>query len=117
MDQPISFAEIVQPILTEERQLNLSSRDIALLATVKYEIERSPDGLLTIPYSTIQGLGSRIDLLDVKDAQKALDRMRFFLQSEKSSISLLKRIPFTTLENCPKFSSILPSCKYVVDIS
>ncbi len=37
MDQPLSFAEIVQPILTEERRLELSPRDIALLATIKDE--------------------------------------------------------------------------------
>lgn len=75
MDQSLPFAEIVQPILTEERRLDLWPRDIALLATIKYEIERSPDGLLTIPYSAIQGLSSRIDLLDVKDPQKAERRM------------------------------------------
>jgi chromosome partition protein MukF len=66
-----SFADIVQPILTEERHLVLRSRDIALLVTIQHEIEQSPDGLLTIPYSAIQGLSSRIDLLDVKDSQKA----------------------------------------------
>lgn len=75
MNQSLPFAEIVQPILSEDRGLILSSRDIALLATIKYEIERSPDGLLTIPYSAIQGLSSRIDLLDVKDAQRAEHRM------------------------------------------
>lgn len=75
MDQPLSFAEIVQPILTEERRLELWPRDIALLATIKDEIERSPDGLLTIPYTAIQGLSSRIDLLDVRDPQKAERRM------------------------------------------
>lgn len=74
-EQSISFAEIVQPILTEERRLDLSSRDIALLATIKVEIERNPDGLLSIPYSAIQGLSGRIDLLDVKDPQKAERRM------------------------------------------
>lgn len=75
MDQPVPFAEIVQPILTEERRLELWPRDIALLATIQYEIERSPDGLMTIPYSAIQGLSSRIDLLDVKDPQKAERRL------------------------------------------
>lgn len=75
IDQPLSFAEIVQPILAEERRLELLPRDIALLATINDEIERSPDGLLTIPYSAIQGLSSRIDLLDVKDPQKAERRM------------------------------------------
>lgn len=74
-EQSISFAEIVQPILTEERRLDLSSRDIALLATIKAEIERNPDGLLSIPYSAIQGLSGRIDLLDVKDPRKAERRM------------------------------------------
>lgn len=73
--QSLPFAEIVQPILTEERRLELSPRDIALLATIKVEIERNPDGLLSIPYSAIQGLSSRIDLLDVKDPQKAERRM------------------------------------------
>lgn len=71
----LSFAEIVQPILAEERRIELWPRDIALLTTIKDEIERSPDGLLTIPYSAIQGLSSRIDLLDVKDPQKAERRM------------------------------------------
>lgn len=75
MDKSLSFAEIVQPILAEERRLELLSRDIALLATIKDEIERSPDGLMTIPYSAIQGLSGRIDLLDVKDPQKAERRM------------------------------------------
>lgn len=75
MDQPLSFVEIVQPILAEERRLELWPRDIALLSTIKDEIERSPDGLLTIPYSAIQGLSGRIDLLDVKDPQKAERRM------------------------------------------
>lgn len=70
-EQALPFAEIVQPILTEERRLDLSPRDIALLATIKVEIERNPDGLLSIPYSAIQGLSSRIDLLDVRDPQKA----------------------------------------------
>lgn len=45
------------------------------LATIQHEIERSLDGLLTISYSAIQGLSSRIDLLDVKDSQKAELRM------------------------------------------
>lgn len=75
MDQPLSFADIVQPILSEERRLDLLPRDIALLATIKDEIERSSDGLLAIPYSAIQSLSSRIDLLDVKDPQKAERRM------------------------------------------
>ncbi len=74
-EQALPFAEIVQPILTEERRLDLSPRDIALLATIKVEIERNPDGLLSIPYSAIQGLSSRIDLLDVRDPQKAERRM------------------------------------------
>ncbi len=75
MDQSLPFAEIVRPILSEERRLELWPRDIALLATVKHEIERNPDGLLTIPYSAIQDLSSRIDVLDVKDPQAAERRM------------------------------------------
>lgn len=75
MNQRLPFAELVQPILADGRQLELSSRDIALLATIKDEIERNPDGLLTIPYSAIQDLSSRIDLLDVRDPQKAEQRV------------------------------------------
>lgn len=75
MTSPQSFAEIVQPILTEERRLDLWPRDIALLAAMQHEIDKNPDGLLTIPYSSIQGLSGRIDLLDVKDPQKAERRV------------------------------------------
>lgn len=75
MSTSLTFAEIVQPILAEERRLELWPRDIALLATIKDEIERAPDGLLTIAYSAIQSLSSRIDLLDVKDPQKAERRL------------------------------------------
>ena len=75
MGQTASLIEIVQPILSEERRLELVARDIALLAMMAYEIEQSQDGLLTIPYSTIQALSSRIDLLDVKDPQKAERRL------------------------------------------
>lgn len=75
MDQRPSFAELVQPILAEGRHLELLPRDIALLATIKDEIERNPDGLLTIPYSAVQDLSSRIDLLDVRDPQKAERRV------------------------------------------
>ncbi len=75
MDQRIPFAELIQPILAEGRRLDLFPRDIALLAVVKDEIERNTDGLLTIPYSAIQDLSSRIDLLDVRDPQKAERRV------------------------------------------
>lgn len=75
MDQRIPFADLIQPILGEERQLELSPRDIALLVVIKDEIERNADGLLTIPYSAIQDLSRRIDLLDVRDPQKAERRV------------------------------------------
>lgn len=75
MDQRIPFAELIQPILAEGRRLDLLPRDIALLAAIKDEIERNADGLLTIPYSAIQDLSSRIDLLDVRDPQKGERRV------------------------------------------
>ena len=75
MDQRIPFAELIQPILAEGRQLDLSPRDIALLVVIKDEIERNAEGLLTVPYTAIQDLSSRIDLLDVRDPQKAERRV------------------------------------------
>lgn len=71
----LTLAAIVQPILEEDRRLDLSSRDIALIAMVRHEVEKSEDGLLAIPYSAIQALSSRLDLLDVKDEQKAERRV------------------------------------------
>lgn len=73
--EPLPLAAIVQPILEDERRLELSSRDIALLVMIQHQIAASEDGLLTLPYSTIQSLSSRLDVLDVKDEQKAERRL------------------------------------------
>ena len=68
--------QIAYPILAEERRVDLCSRDIALLVLMRREIELNPDGmLLTIPHSSIQSLSSRIDLIDLKDEQKAERRL------------------------------------------
>lgn len=67
MEQSLSIVDIVQPILAEERRLDLWTRDIALLVMIQHEIQKDQDGLLTITYSAIQALSSRIDLLDVRD--------------------------------------------------
>ncbi|MCL2660592.1 MAG: hypothetical protein FWD64_08760 [Acidobacteriaceae bacterium] len=77
MEKSQSIVDIVQLILAEERKLDLNQRDIALLAMVRDEIEKEQEGLLTVAYSTIQALSSRIDLLDVsdRDPQKAERRV------------------------------------------
>lgn len=71
----LSLSAIVQPILEEDRRLDLSSRDIALLAMIRHEIQADYEGLPTLSYSAIQTLSSRLDLLDVKDEQKAERRL------------------------------------------
>lgn len=71
----LSLAATVQPILQEDRKLELASRDVALLVMIQYEIQSNADGLLTLPYSTIQSLSSRLDVLDVRDEQKAERRL------------------------------------------
>lgn len=73
--EQLSLVAKVQPILQEERRLELSPRDIALLVMIQHQIAASDDGLLTLPYSSIQSLSSRLDLLDVKDEQKAERRL------------------------------------------
>jgi len=77
MEESQSIVDIVQLIRTEERKLDLNSRDIALLVMIRDAIEKEQEGLLTIVYSTIQALSSRIDLLDVsdRDPQKAERRI------------------------------------------
>lgn len=71
----LTLAAIVQPILEEDRRFDLSSRDIALLAMIRHEIQGDDEGLPTLAYSAIQTLSSRLDLLDVKDEQKAERRL------------------------------------------
>jgi len=60
---PTSIRSIVQTILEENRALELTSRDIALLVLMRQEIESGDDAVLPIPYSTIQTLHSRLDAI------------------------------------------------------
>jgi len=70
-----SLLEIVNPILAEERSIDLNANDVALIVLMRREIDLNPDGLLTLPYSTIQFLNGKIDLLDARDPQKAERRL------------------------------------------
>lgn len=74
-DTKQSLLEIINPILAEERSLGLNANDIALIVLMHREIDLNPDGLLTLPYSSIQFLNSKIDLLDARDPQKAERRL------------------------------------------
>lgn len=66
---------IAYPIIEEERRVDLHPQDIALIVLIQREIEHNPDGLLAIPYSSIQALSSRIDLMESRDEQKAERRL------------------------------------------
>ncbi len=66
---------IAYPIIAEERRVDLHPQDIALIVLIQREIEHNPDGLLAIPYSSIQALSSRIDLMESRDEQKTERRL------------------------------------------
>ncbi len=66
---------IAYPIIAEERRVDLHPQDIALIVLIQREIEHNPDGLLAIPYSSIQALSSSIDLMESRDEQKAERRL------------------------------------------
>lgn len=53
--------EIVQSILDDEMSVNLLPKDIALLVMIRHAIDSGEDSSLSIPYSSIQALHSRID--------------------------------------------------------
>lgn len=66
---PTSILSIVQTILEENRTFELTSRDIALLALLRQEIESGDEEELAIPYTTIQALHSRLDAVDAGGSQ------------------------------------------------
>lgn len=70
-----SDLEIAHPIIAEERSVELTSHDIALIVLIRRDIENSPDGLLTISYSSIQALSHRIDLLEARYDSKTERRL------------------------------------------
>lgn len=73
--EPSSILSIVQTILEEERSLDLTSRDIALLVLMRHEIDSGDDSLLSIPYSTIQALHSRLDSIEAGGSQNPERRL------------------------------------------
>ncbi len=70
-----STLEIANPIIAEERSVELTSHDIALIVLIRRDIDNNPDGLLTIPYSSLQSLSRRIDILEVKDDNQSERRL------------------------------------------
>lgn len=53
--------EIIQSILDDEMSVNLLPKDIALLVMIRHAIDTGEGSSLSIPYSSIQALHSRID--------------------------------------------------------
>jgi len=73
--EPTPILSVVQTILEEERSLDLTSRDIALLVLMAHEIDSGDDSMLSIPYSTIQALHSRLDSLEAGGSQNPERRL------------------------------------------
>ncbi|NOT20417.1 MAG: hypothetical protein HOP24_09135 [Sideroxydans sp.] len=72
---PSSILSVVQTILEEERSLDLTSRDIALLVLIRHELNSGDDSELSIPYSTIQALHSRLDSIEAGGSQNPERRL------------------------------------------
>lgn len=70
-----SVISIVQTILTDGRTFDLNPRDIALLVLMRHEMEIGDESTLTLPYSAIQALHSRLDNLENKDGLGAEGRL------------------------------------------
>lgn len=54
-----SDQEIAYPVIAEERSVELTSHDIALIVLIRRDIENNPEGLLSISYSSIQALSPK----------------------------------------------------------
>ncbi|MDE2311374.1 MAG: hypothetical protein KGL01_11205, partial [Betaproteobacteria bacterium] len=70
-----SILSIVQAILEEDRSLELTPRDIALLVLMRQEIESGDEAVLAIPYSTLQALHSRLDTIEAGGSQNPERRL------------------------------------------
>lgn len=66
---------VVQSILEEARSLTLPARDLALLMLMRHTIDSSAELTLTITYSEIRSLHSRLDTLDVREPNGAERRL------------------------------------------
>lgn len=71
--QPIK--SVVQAILDDQRAVDLTSRDLALLVLMWHELDGADDTTLAIPYASIQSLHSQLDVLELKDALGAERRL------------------------------------------
>lgn len=69
---PIS---IIQSIIEDERSLDLTSRDIALLVLMRQATESGDEEALAIPYSTIQSLHNRLDTIEAGGSQNPESRL------------------------------------------
>lgn len=70
-----SILHIVQLILDDERAIELVPRDLALLVLMRNEIDAEENGSMTLAYSSIQALHSRLDTLEARDSQGAERRL------------------------------------------
>lgn len=71
--QPIK--SVVQAILDDQRGIDLTSRDLALLVLMWHELDCADDTMLAIPYAAIQSLHSQLDVLELKDELGAERRL------------------------------------------
>lgn len=70
-----TILSIVQTILEEDRAIELTPRDIALLVLMCQEIDSGDEAMLAIPYSTIQALHSRLDTIEAGGSQNPERRL------------------------------------------
>lgn len=71
--QPIK--SVVQAILDDQRAVDLTSRDLALLVLMWHDLDGADDTTLAIAYASIQSLHSQLDVLELKDALGAERRL------------------------------------------
>ena len=97
--RPTSILSIVQTILEENRALELTSRDIALLVLMRQEVESGDEAVLAIPYSTMQALHSRLDAIEAGGSQnperRLTESMARLIKAECAAKADMTRIRLT----------------------
>lgn len=70
-----TIKSVAQTILDDQRSIDLTPRDLALLVLVWHQLDGADDTTLAIPYASIQALHSQLDVLELKDELGAERRL------------------------------------------